>query len=128
MSTPAVCVFRLVKTETVAVDEIVEVEVADSRPARPARASHAPQARSVAVATFSLVVSRKAFAAARLPRSKAVGKAPTLIATHRHAHAVGCRQEPTNAPSLRWASRATAQLPCRDGMEVHGGRSDYNTS
>jgi hypothetical protein len=85
-------------------------------------------------AGLRLVTSRKAIAAARLPRSNAVGKAPTLIATPRRGqtdHTVGIRQAANSAPSLRWALRATAQLPCRDG--IHGvlhssGRSRYNTS
>lgn len=117
--------------------KIVEVEVAVSRPARPACALDASQARcvcSAASAGIRLATSRKAIAAARLPRSNAVGKAPTLIATHRRApRAPRCRarQASNSAPFLRWASRATAQLPCRDG--THGvlhssGRSHYNTS
>ena len=114
--------------------KIVEVEVAVSRPARPACALDASQARCVCSAGIRLVTSRKAIAAARLPRSNAVGKAPTLIATHRRApRAPRCRarQASNSAPFLRWALRATAQLPCRDG--IHGvlhssGRSHYNTS
>lgn len=100
--------------------EIVEVEVvAVSRPGRPACAFDAPQARSVAQETFSLVASHKAIAAARLPRSKAVGKAPTLIAKHKRPKLSVLRQASTNAPSLPWALRATAQVPCRDG--IHDG-------
>lgn len=131
MWTPTVCTFRLVKTESVAVDEIVEVEVAVSRPARPACASHAPQARSVAVETFSLVASHKAFAAARLPRSKAVGKAPTLIATHRQptlsgaAKSLRTRHPCAGRRGQRHSSRAEMAYT---EVQVHGGRSDYNTS
>jgi hypothetical protein len=79
----------LARTEGVSVGEIVEVEVAVSRPGMPACAFDASQARSVARVTFSLVTSHKAIAAARLPRSKAVGKALTLIAAHAANHTVG---------------------------------------
>jgi hypothetical protein len=86
----------LARTEGVSVGEIVEVEVAVSRPGMPACAFDASQARSVARVTFSLVTSHKGIAAARLPRSKAVGKAPTLQPMRR-AIPPGRRQEPTNA-------------------------------
>lgn len=52
MSAPTVRTLKLIKTEMVSVDEIVEVEVAVSRPARPACALDAPQARSVAEETL----------------------------------------------------------------------------
>jgi hypothetical protein len=111
------------------VGEIVEVEVAVSRPGMPACAFDASQARSVARVTFSLVTSHKGIAAARLPRSKAVGKAPTLIAAHAASHAVGStpraykRHPCTGRRGQRHDSRVDVAY-----MVVHGGRSDYNTS
>jgi hypothetical protein len=112
------------------VHEIVEVEeVAVSRPGMPAYAFDASQARSVAKVFFSLVSSRKAIAAARLPRSKAVGKALTLIAAHAASHTVGStpraykRHPCTGRRGQRHHSRVGVAY-----MVVHGGRSGYNAS
>jgi hypothetical protein len=92
------------------VDQSVEVEVAVSRPARPACAFDAPQARSVAEETFLLVASHNLQGdgcGAFTPVESSM-EAPTLIVRE-----PGCR-DAKPVPGCR----ATARLSCRDG--IHG--------